>query len=455
MIDSAEGECEYAVYKNVVNEMYARDTSKKVRSAHRIRGSLGEPLGQPPYGYLKDPENPKKWIIDEEIAPIIKQIFDYCIQGKGIETTARLLQEQEILTPVNYLKNKGIGRGGVKIEKSPYKWCNTTVNKILNTVEYTGDIVNFKTYSKSYKDRKRRENPVENQKVFQDHHEAIIDRETFEMVQKLKKKTKKRAPKTVEKNLFADLVYCADCGSKLWFNVNSNNPDIHFFHCSNYKSNRGSCPKTHYIRADSLEQIVTLEVSKMINLLEKDKDRFVELLAKKTEKDMATSKKTIEAKLTTAKARIMQVSGLYEKVYEDNAVGKITDERFMQLSHKYDTEESTLRETIKSLEEELNKLELSAFSKDKFLEAIDKFMAEPKLNAHILRELIEKIEVYHVEGVGRSRTQNIVIHYRFIGVLEMPKRKPNESYNSQKDPDEHYVLESRQGVAINYQIKAS
>ncbi|MDD4494247.1 MAG: recombinase family protein [Eubacteriales bacterium] len=444
LVDSADGENEIAPFKNVMNEMYARDISRKVRSAHKIRGSLGEPLAPPPYGYMKDPENPKKWIVDPEAASVVKKIFGYCIEGKGVETTARLLQEQKIFKPLAYWQSKGIGRGGKKSLDDPYKWGNTTVREMLVLAEYAGDLINFKTYSKSYKNKKRYDNPKENWKVFKDHHEAIIDRETFELVQKIRVNTKRRKPKTVDKNMFCDLVYCADCGSKLWFNVNHPNTDIHYFNCSNYKGNRGTCNATHYIRADSLEEVVKLELSKMMQYLKDDEETFVALLAKKTAKDTENQRKTIDAKLSTAKSRNKVVSDLYEKTYEDNAIGKITDERFMQLSHKYDIEQSELKIAIRTLENELLELEQTELSKDNFISAIRRFMQMDRLTPNILRELIEKIEVYHIEGVGKNRTQRIVVHYKFIGVLEMPE----------KISDDVVTLEARQGVAVSYHVKA-
>jgi len=444
LVDSADGENEIAPFKNVMNEMYARDISRKVRSAHKIRGSLGEPLAPPPYGYMKDSENPKKWIVDPEAASVVKKIFQYCIEGKGVETTARLLQEQKILKPLAYWQSKGIGRGGKKSLDDPYKWGNTTVREMLVLPEYAGDLTNFKTYSKSYKNKKRYDNPKENWKVFKDKHEAIIDRETFELVQKIRVNTKRRKSKTVDKNMFCDLVYCADCGSKLWFNVNHPNTDIHYFNCSNYTGNRGTCNATHYIRADSLEEVVKLELSKMMQYLKDDEDTFIALLAKKTANDAENERKIINAKLSAAKSRNKVVSDLYEKTYEDNAIGKITDERFMQLSHKYDVEQSELKITIRTLENELLQLEQTELSKDNFISAIRRFMQMDKLTPNILRELIEKIEVYHIEGVGKNRTQRIVVHYKFIGVLEMPE----------KISDDVVTLEARQGVAVSYHVKA-
>ena len=216
-VDSADGENELAPFRNVMNEMYARDISRKVRSSHRLRGNAGEPLSPPPYGYMKSPDNPKHWIIDEDAAKVVRQIYAWCIEGKGNEVIARLLQESETLVPMAYWKSKGLGRGGKKTQANPYKWCKTTIGKMLALREYTGDIVNFKTYSKSFKNKTRIPNAEENMVIFKDVHEPIIDRDTWERVQAIKSKTKRRAPKPEngEKNMFCDLLYCADCGSKL------------------------------------------------------------------------------------------------------------------------------------------------------------------------------------------------------------------------------------------------
>ena len=213
-IDSDEGESEIAPFKNILNEMYARDISKKVRSSHRLRGNSGEPLSQPPYGYMKSPENKKKWIIDPEAAEIVKEIFKMTLDGKGSETIARILQERKILVPMAYWQSKGLNRGGKKTQANPYKWCKSPVSKILAQQEYCGDVINFKTFSKSFKNKTRLENDPENWAVFKDVHEPIIDRETFEQVQKLIGKTRRRKPKdeNYERNMFCDLLYCADCG---------------------------------------------------------------------------------------------------------------------------------------------------------------------------------------------------------------------------------------------------
>ncbi len=244
-IDSDGGESEVAPFKNILNEMYARDISKKVRSSHRLRGGMGEPLSQPPYGYMKSPDNKKKWIVDTEAATVVKSIFKMCMDGKGNETIARTLQENKVLVPMAYWHSKGLNRGGKKTQTNPYKWCKTTIQKILSQQEYCGDIINFKTYSKSFKNNRRYLNDKENWAVFKNANEPIIDREVFDRVQEITAKTKRRAPKKEngERSIFNGLIYCGDCHSKMRYHTNTINKDIHYFTCSDNKVDyRGNCP---------------------------------------------------------------------------------------------------------------------------------------------------------------------------------------------------------------------
>lgn len=445
-VDSADGENELAPFRNVMNEMYARDISRKVRSSHRLRGNAGEPLSQPPYGYLKSPENKKKWIIDPEAAQVVQDIFRMCLEGKGNETIARILQEQKVLIPMAYWREKGLGRGGKKAQPNPYKWCKSTIAKILAQQEYCGDVINFKTYSKSFKNKARIPNPEENWAVFKDVHEPIIDRETFEAVQKLTKKTKRRAPKVdnAEKNMFCDLLYCADCGSKLWSHVNTINKDIQYFSCSNYKvDTRGTCETRHYIRADAIEQVVMLELKRMTRFLQSDEEAFADLLAQKTQKDIITEQKALQGELQRCTARNTKVAELYEKLYEDNVSGKVTDEWFMQLSHKYEVERMELKTKIAILNERINNLGTMQQNKNRFIGAIRRFMEMQKLTAPLLRELIDEITVYETEGVGKNRSQRIMIHYKFIGYIEIPECGIN------------YKADTRKGVAVEYITKSA
>ena len=441
-IDSDEGESEIAPFKNILNEMYARDISKKIRSSHRLRGSMGEPLSQPPYGYMKSPENKKKWIIDPEAATVVKSIFKMCLDGKGNETIARELQESEVLIPMAYWRSKGLNRGGKKTQTNPYKWCKTTVQKILSQQEYCGDIINFKTYSKSFKNKTRYENSKENWAVFKDVNEPIIDRETFETVQKFISKTKRRAPKKEngERSIFNGLIYCGDCNSKMRYHTSTSNKEIHYFTCSDNKVDyRGKCPGRHYVRADALEEVVKLELRRLVEMLEIDESYFAQLLLRKNDKEREKDKKFLESELQKAIARSNTVSQLYEKLYEDNVIGKVSDEWFIELSHKYEKERMDLKARIVDTRHKIEELKNNNSEYEKFISAIRRFMQMDNLTSPLLRELIDHIDIFETEGTCKSRTQRIVIYYRFIGYIELP--------NATKQT---HIADTRKGVAVEY-----
>ncbi len=446
MVDSDEGENELAPFRNVMNEMYARDISRKIRCSHRLRGNMGEPLSQPPYGYMKSPENKKRWIIDPEAAEIVRTIFHMALNGDGPETIARKLSERHVLVPTAYWEQQGIRRGGKRLIEDKCHWRVSTIQNILCKREYCGDIVNFKTYSKSFKNKKRLFNNEENWVIFRDVHEPIIDRNTFELVQRKLSNTKRRKPKPEngEKNIFTDLLVCADCGKKLWYHTNTINPDIHYFSCSNYvKDTRGTCKTRHYLRADAIELIVTNELKRLAALLECDEQAFATLLQQQSEKEQLAEKKRIEADLQKATSRSEQLITLYEKLYEDNLTGKVTDEWFSQLSQKYDRERLTVKAKIAEYRIRLNDLELQKRGFEIFTAAIRKFMEMETLTAPLLWELIDHIDVYETEGTGKNRTQRITICYRFVGYLEIPV------------PDDILLaLDMRRGVRVNYTSKA-
>jgi len=441
-IDSDEGESEIAPFKNILNEMYARDISKKIRSSHRLRGSMGEPLSQPPYGYMKSPENKKKWIIDPEAATVVKSIFKMCLDGKGNETIARELQENKVLIPMAYWRSKGLNRGGKKTQTNPYKWCKTTIQKILSQQEYCGDIINFKTYSKSFKNKRRIENLKENWAVFKDVNEPIIDRETFETVQKFISKTKRRAPKKEngERSIFNGLIYCGDCHSKMRYHTSTSNKEIHYFTCSDNKVDyRGKCPGRHYVRADALEEVVKLELRRLVEMLEIDESYFAQLLLRKNDEEREKDKKFLESELQKAIARSGTVSQLYEKLYEDNVIGKVSDEWFVELSHKYEKERMDLKAKIADTRHKIEELKNTNSEYGKFISAIRRFMQMDNLTSPLLRELIDHIDIFETEGTGKSRTQRIVIYYRFIGYIELP--------NAAKQTN---IADTRKGVAVEY-----
>lgn len=444
LVDSNEGENEIAPFKNVMNEMYARDISKKVRSAHRIRGNCGEPLGQPPYGYIKDPQNKKKWIIEPGAAEIVREIFKMCIEGKGNETIARILSERKILAPTAYWLDRGIKRGGKKVPKDPWKWKCESVNKILSNQSYCGDVINFKTYSKNFRNKKRLNNPEENWVIFKDVHEPIIDREVFARVQQMKVKTKRRAPKNNDgkKHLLSDYLYCGDCHKKLWYHTNTNNKDIHFFSCSNYaKDYRGTCPTRHYIRADAIEQVVISEMRRLAVFLRDYESAFTEILTKKTNGDILAQQKYLQEEINKTVARNDKVSGLYEKLFEDHAENTVSDEWFMHMSQKYEAERLELKNKIGRLRKDLAETDSLKIGQQSFVNAVRRFLDIQVLTRPLLQELIDHIDVFETEGTGKNRTQRIAIYYRFVGYIEIPDFS-HQMHNIKSD--------TRRGVAVEY-----
>lgn len=443
MVDSADGENELAPFKNIMNEMYARDISRKVRSSHRLRGNMGVPLSQPPYGYKKDPDMKGRWIVDPEPAEVVRRIFRLFLEGNGVESIAHILQKDQVMIPLAYWFSKGLKRGRRRSHTDPCRWNMNTVWKILHQQEYCGDVINFKTYSKSFKNKKRLENPEENWKVFHDVHDPIIDRETFELVQSRLGNTKHRKPKAEngEKSIFTDLLVCADCGRKLWYHFNTSR-GIRFFSCSNYKGDfRGTCLQRHYVREDAVYEVVMLELRRLAMLLKEDEAAFAELLARETDREILAKRKHLESELQQALLRNDTVSQTVQKLYEDNVSGKVSDEWFLQLANRYETERMDLKAKIASIRDELSAMGTAQRGRDTFLVAVRRFMDMETLTAPLLQELIDRIEVHEVEGRGKNRTQRIVIYYRFVGYLDLPEAAP-------------VTENTRKGVAVSYLSKA-
>ena len=423
-IDTAEGENELAPIRNLFNEWYARDISKKRRISNKIKGNAGEPMGQPPYGYIKDPDNPKHWIVDEEAAQVVRRIYSMTLEGYGTEQIAASLEQDGILTPRAYWLKKGIKRPGKGKEQPPTKWNSSSVTKILSLQEYCGDILNFKTYSKSYKNKKRLENDRENWVIFKDVHEPIIERAIFEQVQQKRGKIRKRRTHEGERNMFSGLLVCADCGHNLHFHFNQGNPDIKYFNCSNYKGNRGSCTSTHYVRVDFLEQVVLGEIRRLTKFASQFEDEFVKAVIGHSQQAEATDRKLKEKELKALQARDEELDGLFERIYEDNVSGKLSDDRFARMSRRYEEEQKELAEKIKALRAEIDKQSSQSMTTDMFISLVRKYTRARKLTPRMLNELIEKIEVFNAEKIDGVWEQRLRIHYNCVGVIEIPELIP-------------------------------
>ena len=441
-IDTAEGENELAPIRNLFNEWYARDISKKRRISNKIKGNAGEPMGQPPYGYIKDPSNPKRWIVDDEAAQVVRRIYSMTLEGYGTEQIAAQLEKDEILTPRAYWLKKGIKRPGKGKQQPATKWNSSTVTKILSLQEYCGDILNFKTYSKSYKNKKRLENDRENWVIFKDVHEPIIERSVFEQVQQKRGKIRKRRTNEGEHNMFSGLLVCADCGCNLHFHFNQGNPEIKYFNCSNYKGNRGSCTSTHYVRVDFLEQVVLGEIRRLTKFASLYEDEFLKAVIGHSQQAAETDRKLKEKELKTLLARDEELDGLFERIYEDNVSGKLSDDRFAKMSRRYEDEQKELAEKIKKLRSEIEKQSSQAMTTDMFISLVRKYTRTRKLTPRMLNELVEKIEVYHAEKIDGVWEQRLRIHYNCVGEITIPKMLPL--------PIPDVTVNTRKGVFVNY-----
>ena len=441
-IDTDEGENELAPIRNLFNEWYARDISKKRRISNKIKGNAGEPMGQPPYGYVKDPENPKRWIVDEEAAQVVRRIYRMTLEGVGTEQIAAKLEEDGILTPRAYWHSKGINRPGKVKDLPPTHWNSSSVIKMLSVQEYCGDILNFKTYSKSYKNKKRLENDRENWAIFKDVHEPIIERAVFEQVQQKRGKMRKRQAKDGERSMFSGLLVCADCGSNLHFHFNQGNPEIKYFNCSNYKGNRGTCGSTHYVRVDFLEQVVLGEIRRLTKYAGLYEDDFLKEVIGHSRQAEETERRLKEKELKSLLARDDELDGLFERIYEDNVSGKLSDDRFAKMSRRYEEEQKELSEKIKKLRTEIEKQSSRATSTDMFVSIVRKYTRARKLTPRMLNELVEKIEVYNAEKIDGEWVQRLRIHYNCVGEMNIP--------NEPALPIPAVTVNTRKGVFVSY-----
>lgn len=448
-IDTCDGDDELAPIKNLFNEWYARDISRKRRASNKIKGNSGIPLGPPPYGYMKDPNNPTMWIIDEEAAAVVRRVISLRFDGYGPEQIAQILTENKILCPTAYAVSKGISKAWRRTNPDPYFWKSQTVSKMFTQQEYCGDIVNFKTYSKSYKNQKRYRNDPENMSIFRDVNTPIIDRETFEKLQELVSRgTRKRPTAFDPPNMFAGMVRCADCGKNLHYHFNQRNHDIKYFNCPSYNmGKRKTCFNPHYIRVDFLEQIVLSEIRRLTRFACHYEDVFTKAVADYSQKAMETEQRVRQSELKALVARDKELDMLFEKIYEDNATGKISDERFKKLAGKYEDEQQSISERIDELKKRYDEAASRVANTDTFLQAVRKYTRIRKLTPRVLTELIDHIDIHEPEMIAGSRKQRIVIYYNCIGAIDIPEEVAI--------PLPQISVNTRKGVTVTYEPSQS
>jgi len=428
-VDSTRGENEFTAIRNVFNEMYARDTSKKIRATWQSKGKSGEHLTTiPPYGYMKDPDNKKKWIIDEEAAAVVQQIFALCVSGMGPTQIAKWLEKHEIYNPTAYSQAKGRPVTN-KPTANPYKWTNETVSRTLERIEYLGHTVNFKTRKQSYKSKKKLWNDPSEWVIFENTQPPIVEESVFLIVQNIRR-SRRRPTKMGDMGIFSGLLYCAECGGKMYQCRATNfTEEQKYFICSTYRKGKDLCT-THSIKNVVLYEIVLKNLREAIDYVTEHEAEFVQEAAdsRLRERDAEFSRK--RETLSKAETRIAELDNLFKHLYEDNVTGKLSDERFIKMSHDYELEQSNLKAMAEVLREEIKQQEKQKTNVKAFISAVKKYTDMQQLDAAMLREFIDRIEVSHTDK--KSKTREITIVYNFIGAFDFERAKEKAQNTTEK-----------------------
>ena len=414
-VDSVRGDSEFTAIRNVFNEMYAKDTSKKIRATWQSKGRSGEHLATiPPYGYKKDPDNKKKWVIDEQAAAVVQKIFALCVSGMGPSQIARWLQENKVLNPAAYAHEQGLPTAN-KPPLHPYKWCNETVSSILERLEYLGHTVNFKTRKQSFKSKKKLWNDPSEWVIFENTQEPIIEESVFLIVQKIRQ-GRCRPTRMGDMGMFSGLLFCADCGGKMYLcRANRFKPEQEYYLCSTYRKDRALCT-THSIRRVVLEEIVLRNLREAIQYVSQHEDDFIQQAADQSLREQ--NKELVQKKddLSRSQKRIAELDVIIKRLYEDNISGKLSDERFIKLSHDYELEQMNLTNIVETLRQEIRKQEQQKVNVKQFIAVVRKYTDMQQLTASVLREFIDHIEVSQTDK--QTKTREIKIVYNFIGAFD-------------------------------------
>ena len=402
--------------KNWFNEFFAKDTSRKIRAVQKAKGERGERLTvHVPYGYMKNPENPKEWIIDEEAAQVVKKIFTLCMNGRGPSQIADQLEKDKILTPTAYKNKQGVKTPHTEPE-NPYRWHESTIVNILERKEYIGATVNFKTYTNSIWDKKQRENPEENRVIFYNTHPAIIEQEVFDKVQEIRQQRHRRTA-TGKSSPFSGLVFCADCKQKLYYSTTKYfEKRQDFFTCSTHRANKGKC-SGHYIRAVVLEDLVWNHMKEVISYVTRYEVHFRVEMEQKLRLQSEETIRVYKKRLAQAEKRIGELDRLFIKIYEDNAKGKLNDDRFAMMSKTYEDEQAQLKVEIVNLQKEIEVQERQIEDLEQFIQRARRYTDLTELTPYALRELVKAVYVEAPDKSSGKRKQRVHIEYDLVGYI--------------------------------------
>ena len=425
-IDPNSTDSDMAGIKNWFNEWYSKDTSRKIRAVNKAKGERGERLTtNVPYGYKRDSDDPKKWVIDEEAAQIVKRIFSLCMEGKGPSQIAALLEKEKVLNPTTYKQREG-RKTPHQTPENEYRWHESTVAYILEYMEYTGCTVNFKTYTNSIYDKKQRENPMENRRIFYNTHPAIISLEVFDKVQEIRQQRHRRT-KTGKSSLFSGMVYCSDCGAKMRYcTTNYFEKRQDHFVCANYRSNTGSC-SAHFIRAVVLEELVWMHMRTVISYVSRYEDHFRAVMEQKLRLSSEAAIRGHKKRLAQAEKRLGELDRLFIRIYEDNVAGRITDEKFSMMSKTYEDEQAQLKEEIQTLQQEIEVQERQIENLEQFIQRVRKYEDLDELTPYALRELVKAIYIEAPDKSSGKWYQGIRISYDLVGFIPVEELLKQET----------------------------
>ena len=422
-VDSVNGtENDMTPFINLFNEFYAKDTSRKIRAVFKAKGNAGKPLcTNPPYGYIKDPEDKNHWIIDETAAEVVREIFHLCVQGYGVSKIANIITAKHIMNPTAHAKALGIGVSDNRSTADDYKWGNSTISHMLTRQEYIGSTVNFKTYRKSYKQKKQLKNDPDNWQIFEGTHEAIIDDETFAIVQRLREGRRRVTPMG-EMPILSGMLFCADCGAKLYqVRHRGWTHDKEHFVCATYRKVKGGC-SSHQIRNVVVEELLLDGIRNITAFARDHEDEFVQMVTDKTRAEVNRSLRDDKRELEQAQVRAEKLDDIIQRLYEDNLDGKISDERFAKMTASYEDEQKTLESRIRELKAAIGTVTENASNVDAFLKLVRRYTDIQELTAEIIREFVEKIYVYKAEHIDGKRVQRIKIVWNCIGEFIPPDK---------------------------------
>jgi len=438
-VDTSKGEDDFMPFRNIIAEWHARDSSRKVKASIRSKGMSGQRLlSHPSYGYMCDPLDKNKWIVDPEASEIVRRIFKMTIEGKGPYDIARILQNEKVYCPSYHLALQNSGSTKHKNFDDPYRWWGASISSIIERMEYIGHTVNFKTYKNSYKDKKRRETPKDELAVFYNTHEAIIDSETWETAQRCRKTVRRIPKKAKEPNRLTGLLFCADCGGKLYHEFREatlTKTAKSNYMCSSYRKHTTECT-IHFVASAIIEELILDTLQKVNGFVKDNEDEFIRLLTDTSVKQQEQATKTKRKLLASNQKRIAELDRLIRQIYEDKVNDKLSDKRFEKLSAEYEAEQEQLEQSTHELQGEISSIDEQSTRTDKFLELTRRYTDFAELTTSMLYEFIEKVVVHErVKGGRYSKYQKIDIYFNFIGMVELPSGFIDEYDEANREPE--------------------